>query len=158
MSLCIHIYDIYLLLSLLNVQFSALNTNHIQSFSHVAEQTNKQIISETSAKIFGFSQFKADLSFSLSLSHSQSLSLLHTHAYAHTQGCWLKLILTLIFQVTEYLSIASCYFSLIKNSFLCSNIASVFSNMYVFDLVRVQQQRPGNMNVVLMECVCENLG
>ena len=88
MYLCIHIYDIYLLLSLLNVQFYALNANHIQSFSHVAEQTNKQIISETSAKIFGFSQFKANLSFSLSLTHSVSLSLslslTHTHTHVHT--------------------------------------------------------------------------
>jgi len=88
MYLCIHIYDIYLLLSLLNVQFYALNANHIQSFSHVAEQTNKQIISETSAKIFGFSQFKANLSFSLSLTHSVSLSLslshTHTHMCTHT--------------------------------------------------------------------------
>jgi hypothetical protein len=53
---------------------------------------NKQIISET--KIVDFSLFKI----------------------SHTTYCWFKLILILIFQVTEYLSMACCYFIWLKPS------------------------------------------
>lgn len=111
-----HVYDISITIF---IQCSILcpKCKSLDIFS--CGRTNKQITSETSAKIFSFSQIKINLFL--------SLFLVHTHTHTHTQGCWLKLILILIFQVTEYWSIASCYFSLIKNFFLCSNIASVFS-------------------------------